>query len=515
MTRVSRFALLTSLLTALPAPAAEPAKESAPDNAGLFKLVTASWLGGPFDDELVAAAIAPDGTIILAGNGVELPFPAVTPAVIGPAGAFDKAAAPPPPDPKKKGQPKWRHPSTHGFVVRLAADGQKVLGLTRFGYGSATVRKMHLDAAGNIFLLADVSQEIALGDSPASKGTVIATLSPDGTKLTRAVWHADALDFGVDGNGEIVVLTKAKMTRYAADGKAQKWTVTWKSHGDNRPGGMAVSPDTGVAAVTGYGMTHTGKEPYKNPYAYGFDRDGKPAWALWNPDPAKEKDVKFSGAELKTNGLMADTTGRGVGTGANGKVFVTLYADGGNSVCTRDPADVDQPLAKGVFAGVFQGGPGYGFKGASKTAVVFRLDAKAGTLEKGTWLCAWKDKAHANSLGIDATAADAQGRQFLTGNSAFGCPTKDPWYACAEGGYQGGGYLAVMDRDFKMLQCGYFPAAGLTCVAARGGTVVVAGNAKRYEDEEKKVDARVFQPLQKTFGGGDKDGYFAVFRAGK
>ena len=49
--------------------------------------------------------------------------------------------------------------------------------------------------------------------------------------------------------------------------------------------------------------------------------------------------------------------------------------------------------------GVFQPGPGYGFKGASKTSVLFRVDPVTGNLEKGTWMCAWLDRGHANGKG--------------------------------------------------------------------------------------------------------------------
>jgi hypothetical protein len=481
-----------------------------PSNTGPAKLLTASWLGGFGDDELVAVAIAPDMTIVLAGNTVDLSLPGVKTTVLGPAGTLQKDAA----DPNKKGQ-KWVHPSTHGFVIRLSIDGQKVLSCTRFGYGMATVRKLRLDDRGNIFILGNAGKELDLGVGAASAGTFVAGLTPDGSKVTQHIAHANVLDFGLDGNGEAVVLTKAKMTRYAADGKTQKWTVTWKAYGDNRPGAMTVSPDTGVAAVTGYGMTHTGKEPYKDPYGYGFGRDGKPLWSLWNPDPQREKDAKFSTPEFKTNGLMADTTGHAAAFGADGKIYFMLYADGGNTVCTRDPAEVDRPLDKNVFAGVFQQGPGYGFKGASKTSVVFRIDAQKGTLEKGTWLCAWINKSRANGLSMDAAASDARGRQFLVGNSAFGCPTKDPWYVCKEGGYQGGGYLAIMDANFQMLQCGYFPATTITSVSARNGYAVIAGHVRQYEDAETKLEARVHQPLQKTFGGGGRDGFFAVFKMGE
>ena len=500
--------VLVCCAAAVPVRSADPVPETAPDNSGPVKLLTASWFGGPFEDALVGVEIGADG-ILLAGNTVELPVPDVKPVILGPAGELAKDWVPPPP---KKGEKPAPHPGTHGFVARLSADGQKVLGVTRFGYGKATIRKLRADGKGNVYLLCEAPEPLDLGAGRVEKGTFVVGLSGDAGKVVRVVSRPKIQDFGVDADGEVVVLADARLVRYAADGKTEKWTATWNCHGSNRPGALAVSPETGVAAVVGYGMTHTGKEPYKDPYGYGFDRAGKQVWGLWNPDPKKEKDVKFSTDELKTNGLMADTTGHAAGVAAGGKVYFVLFADGGNTVCTRDPLDVDRPLDKGVFADVFQTGPGYGFKGASKTSVVFRLDAARGTLEKGTWMCAWLDRQHANGLSIDAVTSDAAGRQFLVGGSAFGCPTKQPWYVCTEGGYAGGGFLAVFDPNFRMLQCGYFPGASVGAVAVRGDTVVIAGSAKEFEDPKTKAPIRAHKPIQKAFGGGDRDGYFAVFR---
>jgi hypothetical protein len=498
MVAFRKWAPAVVLALALAAAAAEPAKQTEPDNGGPFQVVTASWLGGPFDDELVAADIAPDLTVVLAGNGVDPKFAGVEPTVFGKLGEL-KDAAPPPPDPKNQKSSPWRHPSTHGFIVRLSPDGTRVLSHSRFGYGAAVIKRMKLDAEGNIYVLGDADD----------KGTFLAALSPDGGKLRHAIWHPGLLDFGIDGNGEVVVLTGDRLTRYAADGKAQKWAATWEAHGDNRPGAVAVSPQTGVAAVVGYGMTSTGKEPYKDPYAYGFDRDGKEVWALWNPDPKKEQATKYQG-----NGLTADTTGHAAAVDPGGRLLLMLYADGGNSVCTRDPLDPDKPLSPAVLEGVYQKTPGHGFKGASKTSVIFRVDPEKGELEKGTWMCAWLTRAQANGLGIEAAAADDKGRQFVVGGSAAGCPTEKPWYACKPGGHKGGGFLAVFDRDFKLQQCGYFPGGGIRAVGARDGRVVLAGSATEYEDAEAGVPVRVYKPLQPVFGGGAKDGYFVLLKAG-
>lgn len=487
-----------------------PALAAEPNQSGPLKVLTASWLGGAGDEQIVGADVREDLSVVLAINALELK--------LGPAPVLLGEATPPTPkaaDPKKPSKnTKPTDPNLAGHLVRLAPGGQKVLGVARFPAGGATLRELRCDAGGNLFLLGDAPGTLKLA-GVSGTGRFIALLTPDAARVRTAVFVANAMDFAVDGNGDFVVLTKGHLTRYGTDGK-QKWDVTWPTHGDNRPGGMAVSPQTGIAAVTGYGMTHTGKEPYKAPYGYGFSRDGKLVWSLWNPNPKLLVDKKFGG-----NGLMADTTGYFAGTDAAGNIFLGLFADGGNSVCTRDPLNVNGPLNASVFDGVFQKSPGHGFKGASKTAVVFRVNPNDGRLEKGTWMSAWLSPQRANGLSMEAVAGDAKGRTFIVGSSAFGCPTKHPWFPGAEGGYQGGGFLAILDDGFKMLQCGYFQGTSLDCVAYRNGHLVVAGtaakesvNGDKSKPETKPVIAPVpqFKPLQREFGGGGKDGWFAVFK---
>ena len=261
-------------------------------------------------------------------------------------------------------------------------------------------------------------------------------------------------------------------------------------------------------------MTKTGHEPYKDPYAYGFDRSGKEIWALWNPDPTREAAAQFGG-----NGLMADTSGLFASDASNGKVLLSLKADGGNTVLSYNPHDPFAPLNAEVFNGVFQKTAGYGFKGASMTSAVFRVDAAKGELEKGTFMCAWPKPSQAAGLRMNFDAADEQGNQFIVGGSSNGCPVKDPWFTVGEGEYKGGGFLAAFDKDFKMLQCGYFPDVNVESVGCRNGLIVVAGSAKekvREPDPAKPADAPpaipIYKSLQKSYGGGEKDGWFAIFK---
>jgi hypothetical protein len=375
-----------------------------------------------------------------------------------------------------------------------------------FGYGQAIINKMVVDEEGAIYLLGDNLSGADLGGGKGS-GTFLAKLSSNAKQIAWIFYHKNTSDFAIDSDSDVVVLADNKLVRFDSKTGKERWAATWKTHGGNRPGGMSVDPKTGVAVVVGYGMTHTGREPYKDPYAYGFDRSGKQLWSLWNPDPKRQVDSKFGG-----NGLMADTTGNAANVTPDGKLLLTLYADGGNSICNRDPADPDKPLDPAVMKNVFQPSPGHGFKGASKTSVIFRLDPLTGALEKGTWMCARITPQRANALAIEQMASDSQGLTYVVGSSASNLPLNKPWYPHIEGAYQGGGFLAVFDRDFKMQQSGYFSNSNLRHVACRDGWVVIGGTIKTSEKPEEPQ--RFHHPFQKDMGG-DRDGYVVVLRTKK
>jgi RNA polymerase sigma factor (sigma-70 family) len=464
---------------------------------GPFALVSASTFGGPGDDAVLGVGIAPDHTIVVGGNGIDPPIPAgVVPRLLGPPGTRQSA-------PPAEGKNAKADPNRRGMIARLSVDGRTLVGLTAFGYGQAVLHRLLVDDRGAVVVVGENLTGADLGGG-AGKGRFVAKLDARAEGFAWILYRDGASDFAFDGNGDLVVLAGTRLVRFDSGTGKEKWSVSWKAWGENRPGGMSVEPVSGIATVVGYGMTKTGREPYKDPYAHGFDRDGKALWSLWNPEPTRQVAAEHGG-----NGLMADTTGRAAGVTEDGRFLLTLYADGGNSVCTRDPADPGKPLDPAVFKGVHQAGPGYGFKGASKTSVVFRVDPKSGALEKGTWFCSWLTRQRANGLGIDGLAGGDDGLQFLVGSSASGLPLKQPWYPHIEGAYQGGGFLSVFDRDFRLLQSGYFSNSSLRAVASRDGWVVVGGSVKPATKAEDPL--RVHRPFQKD-PGGDQDGYVLVFR---
>lgn len=479
---------------------APPAPAGSIDADGPFVLVAASTFGGVGEDAVMGVGIAPDHSILVAANVIDPPLASgAKTTLLGPAGT--KQDAPPPPsDPKKK---PAAHPSMRGMIARLSTDGRTLQGVTAFGYGQARIERMRVDDQGAVLVLGDNLSGADLGGGPGT-GRFVAKLDSTATKLQWIFYRANTTDFSFDANGDLVVLADRKLSRYDSATGKEKWTVTWKTYGENRPGGMSVDAKTGITTVVGYGMTHTGKEPWKDPFAYGFDRDGKQVWALWNPEPKRQVDAKYGG-----NGLMADTTGWVAGVTDEGKFLLSLYADGGNSVCTRDPADPDKPLDPEVFKGVHQNGPGYGFKGASKTSVVFRVDPQSGKLEKGTWFCSWLSPQRANGLSVEGLSGTG-GMHFVVGSSANGLPLKQPWYPHIEGAYQGGGFVAVFDAGLKLQQSGYFSNSSLRHIAVRDGWVVAGGTVKPSTKAEEPL--RTLKPFQAE-AGGDQDGYVVVMRA--
>lgn len=398
---------------------------------GPLTLVSASIFGGDGDEQIAGLAIQSDRSVVAAGS-CGAPFLV--------AGLRVSAA----------GEAK-------GFVLRLDPWGRP----RSVVFLPAPVAVVRIGPQDRI-VIRDANGEVAILDA-AGRERLASFAAP----------LSDAPTLAVDPAGGIVLTSGSKLQRFSQDGKLL-WEATPPAHGRNRLRACAVDGATGISVVAGYGMTHTGKEPYKDPYAHGYDRDGKLLWSLWNPDPKDQKGAKFGGT-----GLMADGTGNLAASTPEGKFLIGVFHDGGNAITTRDPQDPRKPLDPAVFAGAYQGGPGHGMKGAITTSVLFRVDPATGTLEKGTWMCAWmNNRSRANSLSMTDAAADAQGDVYVAGSSAWELTTKLPWQEFRADEYRGGAFLAAFTNGFAMRQCGAFNPGDVVAVAARDGIVAVAGRAK-------------------------------------
>jgi hypothetical protein len=453
-----------------------PAAEAVPATGGLLTLQSASLLGGDGSEEITGAAVLGDGSVVVGGSCVS---------------AF-----------RVPGSKAGTSGQGKGFLAYFTSEGA----LRSVAFVAQPVVKMQAGPRGRIYVR-DEGGRMTILDAANGQQVGSFQVGASGTN-----------DFSVDADGSLVALSGIQMLRYDASGK-QVWAQTPPAYGTNHPKGCAVDPVSGIAVVVGYGQTHTGHEPYKDPYAHAYDRSGKLVWTLWNPPPKEQ-----AGTEHGGTGLMADGTGRAVCATGDGAFMITVYHDGGNAVANRDPRDPRKPLDKAIFAGAFQDGPGHGMKGAINTAVCFRVEATKGVIEKGSWMCAWLDnRKRANTLRMEQLACDGSGTTYAVGASAGGLPLASPWFSPRQEEYTGGGFLAAFDRGMDLTQCGAWNPGDIGAVAAGSGTVVIGGSASGVKMKGKgkeqtrtpippEEQMHLVKPVGQSQVVGDQDAFVAIFR---
>lgn len=475
---------LPSAIAAKPSPAL-PGDALA--TTGPLRLVTLVTLGGRGDDDIVSVGIAPDRSLLIAGNTNGYEPAGVDVAMLGtdaPATGGDA--------------------DRHGFIARLSPDGRQVLGLTRFGRGQATITRARVGADGNLLVLGAGRADADLGAGRGPAAPFVARMTSDG-RLSWICYRPGLIDAAestaessAQRGAEVVMLHGSRLTRHQqVDGGIVGTTMALVTRGPDHAQSVAVDQQTGDAVAMGFSMADVGSRRFRSPYAQAFTRAGAPSWTLWNA----------TGAAAKAVDLIGDGMGRQAVFGADGVLRVLVHTDGGNTLLGRDPADPAKPLDPVVHAGVHQAGPGYGFRGAHRLSGIFSVDAD-GRLAKGSWLSSWANQSQASSLIVEAIAGDAAGRTIAVGSGAEGQPQRAPWFADAGAK---GGTIALFDREFRLLQCGSFPGASFSAVAERDGWVVVGGRIAMT------AGMRLHPPLPFTTGPteGVKAGYIAVFRAGE
>ena len=455
----------------LPALAAAPAPIPPGDvlgQDGPAHLLALTRLGGAGDDEVVGVAIAPDWSVLVAGNAAE-PVPAGTPlATIGSPAAGGRS----------------------GFIARYAPDGRTLLGCTRVA-GGATFTSLRSDAHGDLLVAGTSAEACDLGGGPG-RGGFIAKLSAATCRPLWILYQDGIVDCAADAQGDLLVLRASRLTRYDSATGHARWSAGWPARGPDHPQALGLEPGSGIAVVAGASAGATGDETFLDPYARAFAPDGRPLWTLWDAEPAR---VRSGDGGLQ---LTAAGGARRI-VAADGALLLAMSSSGGNTVLAHDAHDPARAPAPATFAGVHQDGPGFGFRGATPVSTLLLVEPGAGAIARQTWLSAWSDPAHAGAWAVADVAADA-GRICAVGQSAAGGPARAAWTA---GDGQAGGAIALCDARLRLLQAGTFPGARWSCTALRGGLLVVGGTVGA-------AAVLTHHAVQAAPGGG-QDGYLAIF----
>ena len=345
----------------------------APDNN--LQVTAATFLGGDGDDVATAVAIAPDGTIVIAGQMVGQNF-ALTPTDIDGGG--------------------------DGVLLRLDETGQTLLSITRF---SGLVTDMDLDrSSGHISVIGDFG---------------LYTLSSDGETV---LWQADpgssnTMRVAVAANGNVAALvasssstnTTRQLSVYAAANGTPlaDFPVTITESLGGQLTDVAVS-DTAVF-VTGFRQVSNN---LKLPLLRSYDYEGTIQW----------QGYAFSSSEANNQGDNADSEGKRLAIGQDGQLYLAGRTDGGNNVFRRNPQDSNQNANNPNFDLYTStsniGGGSFGY--------FTRLDPATGVQDAGQYVVMRRtsDGFRGNSFGINAITADENGRVYLGGGAFFALPCR-------------------------------------------------------------------------------------------
>lgn len=352
--------------------------------------VLASYLGGPGADAVNATDFDAAGRLLLGGRWGD-----------GPIGGVAAAAL----------------PGGSGAVVRLAADGRAVSAAARVG---GVVRDMEASAAGAV---------VACGDM----GVVVLEAA-----LNAALWRAapgDVSRCAAGADGSAAALVGRTIYRYGPDGApAGTVTVAGSAVAD-----IALDTASGLVFATGYTQAAAN---LKVVFLRAYGRDGALRWTAYD----------FATGAVAGANLGADTEGRRVALGADGRLYFAGFADGGNAIYSRDPRDLARRLGAGELIAFDEYNTPFNISGAKSLAWYGRFEPATGALLQGQWLLTRLSDGKGNSIGVRAIDAAADGTLAIAGDSAAtiaGRATMQ-FAGVTLGAYESGEpYLLVASPDFR------------------------------------------------------------------
>jgi len=510
-------------------------------NGDKMHVVAATYFGGADSEEFISAGQLPDGTIVAFGNATGPDFPAMpTPAILGhgkhqglnPFGANKNA---------DKGI-DHQSPDLAGMMVFYDEKLSRELRVVRFDWGVASLSLGALGADGQSLYVAgrctaafrDLARSAAsfnvesLAEAtaapPSAGGDVnakppkpgpgntgpytyngvtcpgdvfIARLSPNGEKI-EWVWLFEGLrtppdHLWTDRQGSLY-FDVAGMRRITSDGRKVE-SLNWRVS-SGRAKWLAVDPSDGGILFGGDRNTNTGFQPWRQPFLYKFDHGDKQLWKFWEWDPH----VCACGGS--GNGLCSDSSPQGAAFGSTGDLVVLGWSDGGNSVFTRQPTDLNKSAGSPAL-----GMESWGMKGASSLAYMMVIDPKTFVQKAFTlWLAYVPDnftdarfRSAPNGAGIDKFCGLADGSIGFSGGAATGLiQTPNAFYKYpGDGRRYGGEYVAVMTGKMNdLLFSSYVPGCRNIGIAPSRRGMLVVSCSFGHDKDTPPTPSPVFNAIQ-------------------
>jgi len=497
----------------------------------------ATFFGGPGIEEFVAAVELPDGRIVAFGNAWGPHFPAHPETVVLGKG-WHQGLDPYGGSGKGRKAPRAEDPDAAGMIVCYAAGLRRIARIVRFDWGVASIATAAATADGKGLILTGRCTEAFR--PLAAKVSVARKLPSPGGKNTGPYEYVK----GVQCTGDVYVLRMDAETGdlewvWVLEGHRtppeELWleshgVVTFESYGVTRisedgrtlkkvtekdlrgqVGLRAVDPVDGSFYVGGDRNTHTGRQPWRQPYFYKYNADGEREWKIWEWPP---KQCACGGSG---NGLCSDSSARAAAVAPNGDILVGGWSDGGNSVFTRQPTDLGRGVGK---AGL--GMDSSGMKNANSLAYLMRIDPKSFEMKAWTLWVAYvpetfegaRYRGAPNFANIKRLAVLANGSVAFTGGAATGLiQTPNAFYRHPSDGRKSGGwYVAVVTPELNhLLFSSYMPGCeNLAMGVTKSGLVVASRSSGDDGRENPTTRSPVTRDALQGECQGDYDGHLVV-----
>jgi hypothetical protein len=489
------------------------------------KVVAATFFGSEGYEEFVDAGGLPDGTVVAFGNAWGPAFPKKPEPVVLGRGRHSGLPAV-----RKQGKgapsPDYNCPDSAGMMVFFAENLSAVTRIARMDWGVGNIRAgLIVDNGRGLVVAGQCHAAFATFSGGCGKVNVMPFQPPPPDPRKKAAvpaarpdvyiarFAADTLKplwiWVLEKNGNppdniyadkagAIYFDAGGLRRISADGaemktanpKANTGTAKW----------LGVDQSDGGVFYGGDRNTSTGQEPYRQPYMYKFDTEGKKIVTLWEPDP------KTVGSA--TGGLMSDSSPRAMAWSKTGELLVAGWSDGGNSVFPRQALDWHKPAAGGGM-----GMQTWGMKNANSLGHIMRIDPKTWETKAHTWWAAFipswfsspGNRGAPNFVNIGQIAVLGDGSVGVVGSAATGL-IQTPngfWVDPVDGAKYGGAYVALFLPDLaNLLFSSYLPGyESASLGVTRKGAVVVGRSAGVDADPVRPTMSPVKNAVQKEFMG--------------
>lgn len=506
-----------------------------------MKLAAATFFGGPGREEFIAAGTLSDGSIAAFGNAWGPEFPG-SPVVLG--RGRHRGLKPDAVDSKGKSVLRMENPDIAGMIVLYAADLSRILRAIRFDWGVASLSAGRAAPDGQGVLLAGRSTEAfrdagpnvrrrpapAVDSTPGGKKAPPATAGPydyEGVPCTGDVFVARVSPEGslewawvfegmrrppdriwTDREGNVYA-DVGGLVRIARDGREARTVCSLTGSLTSR--WLGVDPADGSAFFGGDRNTHTGKEPWRQPFLYKHGPDGTRLWSLWEWPPKSLRDDRTEGVQ----GLVSDSSVRALDVGPDGMLYVGGWSDGGNTVLTRQPLDPTRGVPRGGFSM-----DGSGMKGANSLAHVLRVNGSTReVLKYALWVSYFpanfadaRKAGSPNGARIRQIAVCPNGAVAIAGSAASllvqtpGAFYKPP----GDGRGYGGDCVVVYDAELStLLFSSYLPGAENAALWPTERGIVVVSRSRGDDGADPPTPSSVSRAVQPEKQG-ELDGHILL-----